>query len=258
MDYPKLTLKQGEEEDRKGRTFTVHLVASMAVPKLVPPPGTGSVTRPVLLAYAGTPSSVGAFTANLRSGVHAATNSSRFELLRSLGYRFELAAPSPGRSLAIAYLPQLFHLRPGADDESSIRFVSAPPRWWLDRQEELLAPQLGSEARDHARAMAFVARLDARSPLPIANDPRFHHGLYGRALGEGWMATPEKPGLLRAEGLEHLGLEDPVLCDVGHDELAEFLAAATADLLPRCLGPAPTTAPRAAVAGQLALGFDAL
>lgn len=253
MHFQKLTVEK--EDDPKGRTFTVHLVASLAASGLVPPPTSGAAIRPVLLAYAGSPSVIAAFTTNLRCGLPAQTDREKFELLRSFGYRYQVTSPAAGQSLAVAYLSNLFHLRPGAQDERSIRFVSAPPRWWLDEQVALLAPELGTAARDHARAMAFVARLDARSPLPIANDPRFHHALFERALAEGWTATPDDDRRLAANGLDALGLENPVLCDVSQEEFADFLAAATADLLPRFLGDGHALRPQLAGAAQLALGF---
>jgi hypothetical protein len=253
MPFPQLTI--GKKDDPKGRTFTVHHVASIEARAICPPAGNGTL-RPVLLAYAGSPSSVRAFTANLRSGLTAALPDRRVELLRSLAYRYQLTTPLPGRALAIAYLPALFHLRPGVQGQEALRFVSAPPRWWLDEQEALLAPENGPLARDHARAMAFVARLDARTPLPIANDPAFHHALYLRALEEPWTATAtgdDRDGLT-CDGLEALGLESPVLCDVPQQAFADFLATATAELLPRqpsCgrlpLPPPPST--------QLALDF---
>ena len=114
MHFQKLTVKK--EEDPKGRTFTAHLVASLATPDVVPPPTSGSAIRPVLLAYAGSPSAIAAFTTNLRCGLPAETDREKFELLRSFGYRYQITSPAAGESLAVAYLPNLFHLRPGAQD----------------------------------------------------------------------------------------------------------------------------------------------
>lgn len=93
MHFPSLTI--GKKDDPKGRTFTVHYVASIQAPGICPPAGNGTL-RPVLLAYAGSSSSVRAFTANLRSGLTAATTDRRYELLRSLGYRYQLTSPAQG------------------------------------------------------------------------------------------------------------------------------------------------------------------
>jgi hypothetical protein len=251
MHFPSLTI--GRKDDPKGRTFTVHYVASIQAPGICPPAGNGTL-RPVLLAYAGSSSAVRAFTANLRSGLTAATTDHRYELLRSLGYRYQLTSPAQGQALVIAYLPELFHLQPGVQEHDALRFVCAPPRWWLDRQAELLAPEFGGDARDHALAMAFVARLDARTPLPIANDPAFHHGLFQLALEEPWIETGEDRQILTFDGLDALGLADPVLCDVPKRLFADFLASATARLLPRHLS-STVRPPVPGLAAQLALDF---
>jgi hypothetical protein len=251
MHFPYLTI--GKKDDPKGRTFTVHYVASIQATGLCPPAGNGTV-RPVLLAYAGSSSAVRAFTANLRAGLAAATTDRRFELLRSLGYKYQLTSPTTGQALAVAYLPDFFHLQPGVQEHDALRFISAPPHWWLDRQEELLAPEFGSHARDHALAMAFVARLDARTPLPIANDPEFHHRLFGMALEETWTETGENRQAFTFDGIEALGLAAPVLCDVPKRAFADFLACATAKLLPRHLAPA-LRPPIPSFASQLAFNF---
>jgi hypothetical protein len=251
MHFPQLTI--GKKNDPKGRTFTVHYVASMQAGELVASTSNGTI-RPLLLAYAGSPSAVRAFTVNLRSGLTAATSDRKFELLRSLGYRYQLTSPAPGQSLAIAYLPDLFHLQPGVQDHDTLRFVCSPPQWWLDQQEALLMPELGPLARDYALAMAFVARLDARTPLPIANDPAFHHALFLDALEEPWAATGEDRGVFAFDGLDALGLASPVLCDVAKTAFADFLAAVTARHLPRHVTPGLRPAPRPP-ATQLAFNF---
>ena len=205
MEYRELTIEPDPDGDGKGRSFTVHQVAVIRAREIQPDSPKGA-DRPVLLAYAGTPSTVRAFTANLRSGREAATTGCRYELLRSLGYRFEHSRPAPGQALVIAYLPDLFHLQPGAQAQQRLQILSAPPLWWLDRQEERLAAELGREARDYARAMAFVARLDTRTPLPISNDPDFHLRLYRRALDQPWLRTgDDDPSVLSFSGLDCAG-----------------------------------------------------
>src|SRR5262249_55512637 len=134
----------------------------------------------------------------------------------------------PAGQLAIAYLPDLFHLKPGVAEANAVRFISAPPTWWLDRQEELLRPRYGDRARDVAHALAFIARLDQRTPLPIANDPAFHLALYEAALAESWTAP-----LISAPGLEQLGLERPTSCCVSSVTFEEFLTEFTVAHLPK-------------------------
>ncbi|MGH7752377.1 MAG: hypothetical protein ACREN5_06145, partial [Gemmatimonadales bacterium] len=65
-------------------------MASIEACQLCPAAGNGT-HRPVLLAYAGSPSAVRAFTMNLRCGLTAAAPDRRFELLRSLGHRYQPA-----------------------------------------------------------------------------------------------------------------------------------------------------------------------
>lgn len=255
--FPQLTTKK--KDDPKGRSFTVHLVASVQARRVVPPASNGT-ERPVLLAYAGSPSATRAFTANLRSGLSAKSNHHSVELLRSLGYRYLATTPAPGQALVIAYLPDLFHLHPTADKQSELTFISAPPTWWLDRQERLLTPDFGPRARDYARAMAFVARLDTRSPLPIANDPAFHHTLYRLAVEtQPWCSEPSDDctSSLKCRGLDHLGLESPILCDVDPGAFADFLATVTEEHLPRqsasTTRPTPSLPLSLAAASQLSL-----
>jgi hypothetical protein len=145
-------------------------VASIEASEICPPVGSGTV-RPVLLAYAGSSSAVRAFTMNLRCGLTAATSSRRYELLRSYGYRYQVTSPSPGRVLTIAYLPDLFHLQPGVQDHDALRFVSAPPRWWLDEQEALLRPGRDTTLYPnclHVRRAGFWDVPPSLPPLPLA------------------------------------------------------------------------------------------
>lgn len=108
--------------------------------------------------------------------------------------------------------------------------------------------------RARARPRGFVARPDGRTPLPIANDPAFHHGLFQLALEEPWIETGEDRQLLPFDGLDALGLADPVLCDVPKRLFADFLASATARLLPRHLS-STVRPPMPSLASQLALDF---
>jgi hypothetical protein len=57
--------------------------------------------------------------------------------------------------------------------------------------------------QETAPAAYFVAYLDQRSPLPIANDPRFHLELYRAARASVWCHGPaaSDPGCsAKAEG----------------------------------------------------------
>ena len=89
-----------------------------------------------------------------------------------------------------------------------------PPAWWVAREALTLAA-FGEDAADVARAAYFVAYLDARSPLPIANDHRFHLELYRAALAAHWTRRPTRAGRasagFAAEGCTALGFEPPLL-----------------------------------------------
>jgi len=240
MRFPDLTIET-TDDDKKARSFTVHRVAHL-ITNTSGPHDRSRPDRPWLLAYAASTSAARAFTANLRCGGAAKCMGARYELLRSLPYRYRVSSPTPGASLVVAYLPEILHLQPGAFDRGSnvLAFVSAPPLWWLDRQEKQLADELGDDARDYARAMAFVSRLDTRTPLPITNSPDFHLALYRRALEEPWTTLGyEDRKKLDTVGFGDLGLDEPLLCYVSAAEFEHFLADTTTRLLPRHVRPRP-------------------
>ncbi len=225
---------QQKNVDAKGRAFRVHLVAYILADDILARPNGGTL-RPILLSYAGTASAVRAFTANLRCGETAVEGDSRhgrkFELLRSLGYRYEFSS-SPAGVLCTAYLPAPFHLRAGSEEQGRIEFVSAPPTWWLDRQVRELEPEHGLRARSVARARAYAAYLDQRTPLPIANDPHFHAALFDAAAAAPWTSVAGDTGFT-CVGLDALGLEAPLLTSVHPDIFGAFLADLTATHLPK-------------------------
>ena len=107
----------------------------------------------------------------------------------------------------------------------------------VDDQATAIASSMGSDAREAAVAAYFVAYLDARSALPIANDLHFHLALFRAAKEEDWCRVSEgsspTPETLFAAGLSGIGFEPPVLCSVSPQAFAEFLAQQTARHLPR-------------------------
>ena len=74
------------------------------------------------------------------------------------------------------------------------------------------------------------------------------------ALEEPWSETGENRQAFTFDGIEALGLAAPVLCDVPKRVFADFLASATAKLLPRHLAPA-LRPPIPSFASQLAFNF---
>lgn len=229
-------------EGQKSRLFRADVLCAVAAPDLWELGSTGkeNTVRPVLLAYAATEHESRAFTANLRAGRAAVEEGShsyrvRFEIPRSAGFRFETYSRDGG-TLTIAYLPSAFALQPGTAEQDAIKFLFMPPTWWVDREAATL-PDLGCDAREAALAAYFVAYLDRRSPLPIANDHRFHLELYRAARASNWChepeGSPQQYDRLYAEGSTTVGFEPPVLVSTTHEIFSAFLAEHTAKHLPR-------------------------
>lgn len=225
-------------EGQKSRSFSVELLAYLVTNDLweLGAGGKDRVLRPVLMAYAGTDQASRAFSANLRDGrpANARVGSTRFEIPRSAGFRYETSSRA-GATLTLAYLPQLFSLPPAAPDLEDISFVCLPPTWWVDEQAQATAEQFGSDAREAAIAAYFVAFLDQRSSLPIANDLHFHLKLYRAAREQPWCRLSSgsefQPGALFHAGLPVVGFEPAVACKVDPTTFAEFIKAQTAQHL---------------------------
>jgi hypothetical protein len=227
-------------EGQKTRSFSVELLSWVLANPMWQLGSTGrdNTYRPVLFAYAGSSSAARAFQANLQMGrvVVDTAGSCRFEVPRSAGFRYETTSRGEG-SLTLVYLPHLFSMQPATTDAAHISFLCMPPTAWVETQAREIARQMGSEAREAAIAAYFVAYLDARSALPIANDLRFHLELYRAARKQPWCSASEgsvsDPGDLFAEGLAGIGFEPPVMCSVTPDVFAQFLARETAKNLPK-------------------------
>jgi hypothetical protein len=260
-------------EGQKTRLFRADVLAAIAAPALYDLGATSkeNTLRPVLLAYAATDQESRAFTANLRSGRPAIEEGShsfklKFEIPRSAAFRFDTHSHE-GATLTLAYLPSAFALQPGTDaaEPGAIKFLCIPPTWWVDREAATLsdhhlsshlhgtalnAPSQDAicqgggafafdppEAREAAIAAYFVAYLDQRSPLPIANDPRFHLELFRAARATDWChepgTDPRQIDQLYAQGYAALGFERPLLVSTNHASFSAFLAEQTAKHLPK-------------------------
>lgn len=232
-----------EREGQKSRSFSVDLLCWVLGSDLWEMGATSKERchRPVFLAYAGTEQASRAFTANLKTGRPAVFDGSagyqtRIEVPRSAGFRYDTFSHGNAR-LTCAYLPSAFAFQPGTTELEMISFICMPPRWWVEREATLIEPEMGADAREAAMAAYFVAFLNRRSPLPIADDLRFHLGLYRAAKKQSWCVEASSgsewsPGKFFHLGTEGLGFEPPILCKVGHPTFAEFLASQTALLLP--------------------------
>jgi hypothetical protein len=231
-----------QREGVKSRSFSVELLAYVLANDLweLGSGGKERSHRPVLMIYAGTDQGSRAFSANLRCGRPAAiagngSLTSRFEIPRSAGFRYETLSRD-GATLTLVYLPSVFSFQPATSDAEEISFLCLPPKWWVDEQAQAIKQTMGKDARDAAIAAYFVAYLDQRSALPIANDLGFHLKLYRAALKEPWCQTSTgsewSPGGLFHLGLETVGYETALRCKVDHPTFAQFLKAQTAAHLP--------------------------
>lgn len=236
-------VKLGKQGD-KSRAFRAELLCVVAASSIweLGAAAKDHTLRPLFMAYAATEQASRAFTANLRTGrpaveeaVAPARIKLRFEIPRSSGFQFETHSRD-GATLTLAYLRAAFALQPGVLDDERIQFLFMPPRWWVDREAASL-PELGVDAREAATAAYFVAYLDERSPLPIANDHRFHLELYRASLAAGWCHQADssdcRAGELYAVGCEALGFESPLAVSATHAEFSALLAEVTAEHLPR-------------------------
>jgi len=177
-----------QREGQKSRSFSVELLAYLLANDLWEL-GAGSKDRhyrPVFIAYAGTDQASRAFSANLRAGRPAVVTgnshlATKFEVPKSAGFRFETYSRE-GATLTLAYLPAVFSFQQPAADSGNISFLCLPPTWWVDEQAQATEEAVGKDAREAAVAAYFVALLDQRSPLPIANDLEFHLRIYRAAL----------------------------------------------------------------------------
>ncbi len=227
-----------KREGQKSRSFSVELLAYVLANDLWSL-GSGAKERsfrPVLMVYAATDQASRAFSANLRCGRPALVdgNSSlttRFEVPRSAGFRYDTVSRD-GATLTLAYLPSVFSFQPATSDVDEISFLCLPPTWWVDEQARAIGQTMGRDAREAVIAAYFVAYLDQRSPLPIANDLGFHLKLYRAALKEPWCQTGSgsewNPGTLFHLGLEAAGFETAIHCKVDHETFAQFLKTQTA------------------------------
>ncbi|HEV3074633.1 MAG TPA: hypothetical protein VHB47_09475 [Thermoanaerobaculia bacterium] len=245
---PVVTEVKPDSEGRKSRIFRAELVCFVTANRLWELGATAKegILRPVLLAYAATEQEARAFTANLRTGrpiVEDTRSSSklRFELPRSAGFQLETHSRDGG-TLTLAYLRPAFALQPSIAESDRVEFLCMPPAWWVAREAVTLTA-FGEDAADVARAAYFVAYLDARSPLPIANDHRFHLELYRAARAAHWTRRPTRADRasagFAAEGCAALGFEPPLLVSASQQEFSAFLAEQTA----KHLGQPPQEAP---------------
>jgi hypothetical protein len=233
MDFSTLTIRSEPKKnpEAKTHTFSVQLLGFLTADPLWEPGGNGSASRPVWIAYAGTERESSPFTANFRAGRKAGTTSEALEIPKRGPHRWSFQKV-PGGIVTVAYIPSLFHLEPVTQgEEDAVRFVFAPPRWWVTEQARSLASDFGDEAQEAARAALFCAYLDRRIPLPLVHDLRFHLQVYRAACAAGLLYELSRSrggrAVLAGRGAEACGLDAPVALSVGQSALADFLIEQT-------------------------------
>ena len=231
MSIPSLRIaRKGRSEEAKSRSFSAWLLGYMTADALWEGGSGGSPRRPVWLSYFGTEQEVRAVTANLRSGRTAQSGNLALELPKKAGYRWMPQAVAGGVVMT-AYLPALFDLEPVSPFVDEVRFVLAPPRWWLDEQAAALSADFGADARVAARAALFAAYLARRTDRPLVPELRFQVRLYRAAIETGWVepiATRSySPRGFAFEDRAAGGLEEPLAVFPSPSELASFLTDQT-------------------------------
>jgi hypothetical protein len=267
MELPTFKIERGAKDNprRKARVFSTRLLGFLAADSLWEPPRLAEAVRPVWIAYLGTEREAHPFTANLRAGAKATVNGQVVQLPKRAPYRWSTQKVLGGVA-TVTYLPELFHLEPALPFADDVRFVLAPPRWWVEEQAAALAPEHGDDVAETARAALFCAFLDRRTPLPLVHDLRFHLQVYRAALETDWVhpaSSSRYPrGVLYGQGTEAAGLDAPLACRVDQETLAQFLVEQTTlyhreeSRRAELHRPVSLRRPRLpAQAGQLRLGF---
>lgn len=234
MPFSNLTIERsrGRGRAKKTRSFSVRLLGYMTADAFWDS-GSGEGVRPAFLTYVGTDSETRAFTANFRSGYEAKAERESFQILRRAAYRWSTQKVTDGQ-ITTVYLPELFDLEPVGPAGGRLRFVFAPPRWWIESQREALAPEFGGQADEVARAALFAAYLDRRTPLPVLGELGFHLALYQAALDTEWVTSPRPSrgatynyGPLFAQGAEACGFDQVLAVSADQATVSEFLTEQT-------------------------------
>jgi len=239
MPVSTLTLERstGQGRSKKTRVFSVRLLGYIEADRLWETGATDDV-RPVWISYLGTDSETQAFTANFRVGHKATSGIKRLQILKSAPYRW-ITHKVPGGAITTAYLPDLFHLEPVDPAQAQVRFVFAPPTWWIERAGEALRAEVGTDAPEAARAALFAAYLDRRTPLPVLGELAFHQQLYRAACKTDWVHEPgsrssyRRQTVLSAQGLGSCGFDELLAVSVPQEKLTEFLIDQTSKYQPK-------------------------
>lgn len=238
-------------EGKKSRSFGVS-VLGIVTADMYWSGGTASSIRPVYLSYAASEQAAKAFTANLRLGRPAILTDHnghehprKLEIMKAAGMRWATQKLPGGVSHVTAYLPQLCAQDPGPLPER-IRFLFAPPSWWVTEQAAALKAKMTAEemcsyaqhggAREAVLGGFLAMMLDRRTIWPLVKDPLFYAALYRAAQTQGWWRGLGKPraGVLSypfTESRLPVGIEALAVVSAEHAEFRDFLSLVTSQFL---------------------------
>jgi len=146
-----------------------------------------------------------------------------FTVQPKAGYRWT-GQEVPGGVVTTVYLPQLFHLEP-VEDPGWVRFVFAPPRWWIREQAAAVRLEVtGEDPQEVAQAALFAAFLDRRTTFPVLRDLRFQLQLFRAAQKAPFTTrTCDRYQGFDFEGFAQCGLRPPLAIAASYDTVTDFL-----------------------------------
>jgi len=222
MTFPKMKIASGKTE--KSRVFTVRRLAYLRADRLWEAKrGKASEVFPAMLCFLGSRAETQAFSANLKAGRGAMCERDIFIVQPKAGYRW-IAQEVPGGVVSTVYLPQLFHLEP-VEDPGWVRFVFAPPGWWIREQAaEVRLEVTGEDPQEVAQAALFAAFLDRRTTMPVLRDLRFQLQLFRAAQKAPFTThTCNRYQGFDFGGFAPCGLRPPLAIAASYDTVIDFL-----------------------------------
>lgn len=224
-----------QQKEGKGRSFRATLVSYVEITRVSP--RSNDAKRPVFMAVAGTENELRPFVANLRTGKKAECGykgRDRYEILKSAGYQCTWQRSAKG-SLVTLFAPDLFSLDPGMVDPKGVQFCVMPGQDWTKDSDVEVPDFVPKDRVEAVRRLAplVIAYLDRRTRCPLVPDPVFYVSLLADALNEGLACFPNRGGYypgwgeakgFDAEGIEDLGMHEPLFFAASHEVLEDFLA----------------------------------
>ncbi len=254
MQILRITPKESTAKNKKGhevktRAFSVTLLGAAFADHMWEGGQTQTKNlRPVLLTFAGLPTEINPFLANIRGGKtadvlsaeHANSYSrgpdNRIEIPKSAGFIAIKQELADGNVIATLYLRSLFSLEASMVDPQLCSFIAAPSQSWVEAQSTTLtneqrqnvlawAADYGLMSGDNKLKITLVpdqivrlavvasyvvAHLDRRTRMPILNDMAFWTQVYVAGLIKGvWLRAATNESL-KIGGGYHRTSEDQI------------------------------------------------